>query len=90
MTKAELVAHLASTAEITKTEAESVLNELATQAREHVEAGEEFSLPDIGKLKVTETAARTGRNPATGESIDIPAGKKVKFHAAKALKDAVA
>lgn len=51
--------------------------------------GGEIPLPGVGKLKVKETAARKGRNPKTGESIDIPAGSKVVFTACKELKEAM-
>lgn len=49
----------------------------------------EVPLPGIGKLKAKKTAARKGRNPRTGESVDIPAGKKVRFVACKELKEAL-
>ncbi len=88
MTKAELVSHLAEVASITRPQADSVLNELATQAATAAKAGEEFTLPDIGKLKIADRPARTGRNPATGATLKIAASKKVKFVVAKALKDA--
>lgn len=90
MTKSELVKSLAGNAGITNAQAESVLNDLAAQAHEAVSAGGEFSLPEIGKLKVAETAARTGRNPKTGESIEVPAGRRVKFRPSKSLKEAAA
>lgn len=51
--------------------------------------GGEISLPGVGKLKVKETAARKGRNPKTGEAIDIPARNKVVFAACKELKEAM-
>lgn len=51
--------------------------------------GDEVTIPDLGKLTVAAKAARKGRNPATGEEIDIPAKRVPKFSAAKALKDAV-
>ena len=50
--------------------------------------GAEVTLPGIGKLSVKQSPARIGRNPATGESINIPARNKPHFSAAKALKDA--
>lgn len=50
--------------------------------------GGEVSLPGLGKLKVKETNARTGRNPRTGEMIDIPAGRKVVFTPGKEFKEA--
>ena len=51
--------------------------------------GEKVSLPGVGQFEVSERAARQGRNPQTGETIDIPASKAVKFKAGKALKDAL-
>lgn len=51
--------------------------------------GEGAAIYGLGTFSVIETAARTGRNPSTGESINIPAGKRIKFQAAKAFKDAV-
>ncbi len=51
--------------------------------------GDKVSLPGVGQFEVAERAARQGRNPQTGEPIDIPASKAVKFKAGKALKDAV-
>ena len=53
------------------------------------EAKKEFVLPGLGKLKVVQRQQRMGRNPATGESILIPAKKVLKFRIAKAAKDAV-
>ena len=54
---------------------------------QEVEAG--FTIPGIGKLVVVDRKARAGRNPATGESIQIPAKRSLKFRVAKAAKDAV-
>ncbi len=51
--------------------------------------GGEVPLPGVGKLKVKATAARKGRNPQTGESIDIPAGQRVTFSPSKELKEAL-
>ena len=51
--------------------------------------GGEISLPGLGKLKVKETSARTGRNPRTGERIDIPASRKVVFTPGKEFKEAL-
>jgi DNA-binding protein HU-beta len=55
-----------------------------------LQQGGEVTLPGLGKLKTKQSAARTGRNPHSGEEINIPAKTGVKFVAAKALKDAVA
>ena len=54
-----------------------------------LKAGGEITIPEVGKLSVGNRAARNGRNPKTGESIQIPAKKVPAFSAAKALKDAV-
>lgn len=90
MTKAELVAHLAETAEVTKKQADAVLTGLANAATTALAEGEDFTIPEIGKLKVGHRAAREGRNPKTGEPVEIAAKNTVKFAAAKRLKDAVA
>ncbi len=68
---------------------ESVLNALGKVVQESLAAGDEVTLPGIGKLSVTTRAARAGRNPRTGEALAIAAKKTPKFSALKALKDAV-
>lgn len=88
ITKAELIQHLSTQAEVTKVQAESVLNALVATIHDTLRAGNELSIADIGKFSVSDKAARTGRNPATGEEIQIAAKKAPKFSAAKALKDA--
>lgn len=66
-----------------------VLDRMGEVTQTTLAAGGDITLPGIGKLSVTERAARTGRNPATGESLEIAAKKAPKFTAAKALKDAI-
>lgn len=74
-----------------KTDIMSVLKLQGDVVQAHLgNGGAEVTLPGIGKLKAVAKPARTGRNPATGEEIEIPAKTAVKFTAAKALKDAVA
>lgn len=90
MNKQELVKHLAESADVTKAQAESVLNTLVTTVLDMVRAGHEIAIADLGKFSSKGRAARKGRNPATGESIDIAAKCMPKFSAAKALKDAAA
>lgn len=90
MNKQELIKHLAESADVTKVQAESVLNALVTTVLDIVRAGNEIAITDLGKFSTSERAARKGRNPATGESIDIAAKSTPKFSAAKALKDAAA
>lgn len=67
----------------------TALDSLCEVAAAELLGGGEVPLPGIGKLKVKTTAARKGRNPRTGESLDIPAGKKVLFVACKELKEAL-
>lgn len=90
MTKAELIKHLAEIAEVTNKQAEAVLNALTETIRGELALGRELTITDIGKFSVTQKAARTGRNPATGETIQIAAKRAPKFTAAKALKNAAA
>jgi DNA-binding protein HU-beta len=87
MTKAQIVAALAEKAGLAKSQIDGLLDELAKMA--YVEAKNGFTLPGIGKLGLVNRAARTGRNPATGETIQIPAKKVVKFRVAKVCKDSV-
>ena len=87
MTKAQLAEQLAGKTGITKRVALNVLDELAAIA--YQEAENTFTIPGIAKLSVVERKARMGRNPATGETIHIPARKVVKFKALKACSDGV-
>ena len=87
MTKTRIAEYLAKKAEIKKSQAVAVLNEIAALA--YKEAKNTFTLPGIGKIALVKRKARTGRNPRTGESIKIPARKAVKFRVAKAAKDAI-
>lgn len=87
LTKAQLVAHLAEKTDLPKKQVSDVLTELAETAYKEAKRG--FTIPGIGKLVVVKRKARMGRNPATGESIKIPAKTVLKFRIAKACKDAV-
>ncbi len=90
MIKADLVAKIAEMEGMKKADVERVLNTLGTVAScELVVNGGEVPFPGIGKLKVSDRKARTGRNPRTGKAIDIPAKRAVTFTVAKALKDAL-
>ena len=68
---------------------EKALQAFCSVAAAELLAGGEVSLPGLGKLKVKETNARTGRNPRTGEAIEIPAGRKVVFSPGKDFKEAL-
>ena len=89
MTKTEVYAYMAEKMGVSKKDAaafiEAFVDLATTQARE---AGA-FTVPGIGKLVLSQRAARKGRNPATGEPIDIPAKTVVKMRLSKACKDAV-
>lgn len=87
MTKSQIIAHLAAKTKTTKKVSAQFLDELVKLS--YKEAKKEFVLPGLGKLKVVQRNQRMGRNPATGESIVIPARKVLKFRVSKAAKDAI-
>ncbi len=87
MSKSQIAAAIADKAGIKKKQAAEILEHLAQLAYKN--AKNTFTLPGIGKLKLKNRAARIGRNPATGEQIQIPAKRVVKFTVAKACKDAI-
>lgn len=87
LSKSQLAAELASKSGLTKKAGAEILEHLAALAYKH--AKNSFTLPGIGKLVLQNRKARMGRNPATGEAIQIPARKVVKFRVAKAAKDAI-
>jgi DNA-binding protein HU-beta len=87
LSKSAVAAAMAEKVEITKKQAGMFLEELACLA--YKEAKNSFTLPGLGKLVLVNRKARMGRNPATGETIKIPAKKVVKFRIAKAAKDAI-
>lgn len=87
MTKTQTVAALAEKTGLSKAQAGQFLEELAKLA--YVEARNGFTLPGIGKLVLVNRKARMGRNPATGETIHIPAKTVVKFRVAKVCKESV-
>ena len=87
MTKAALTAHLADQVGVTKKQAAQFMEMLCAAACKEAEKG--FTIPGIGKLVLVDRKARMGRNPATGETIQIPAKRVLKFRIAKAAKDGV-
>ena len=89
MNKAELVAKMAEGADITKASADLALNVTIEAIIKAVTKGDKVQLVGFGTFGSGKRAARTGRNPATGAAIKIPASKTVKFTAGKAFKDAV-
>ena len=87
LTKARTLGELAGETGLSKKDVGDVLSALSRLA--YAQAGVGFTIPNIGKLVIVQRKARMGRNPATGESIKIPAKKVLKFRIAKAAKDAV-
>jgi len=87
LTKAQIVEKLAKAADLPKNKTALVLDELAALAYKQAKNG--FTVPGIGKIVVTRRKARKGRNPQTGATIKIPAGKVLKMRFSKAAKDAV-
>ena len=87
MTKSQIASHLAETCGISKKQAAGFMEAQANLA--YKQARNSFTIPGIGKLVLVNRKARIGRNPATGEEIQIPAKKVVKFRVAKAAKDAI-
>lgn len=87
MSKSQIIDHLSKKTGSTKKFAGQFLTELVSLA--HKEAKKSFVIPGLGKLVVVNRKKRMGRNPATGETMVIPAKKVLKFRLAKAAKDAV-
>jgi len=89
MNKSELIEKMAQSADMTKADAERALNSLVATITDELANGGDVSLVGFGTFKVNERAARSGRNPQTGETIQIAAAKVPAFKAGKAIKDAV-
>ena len=89
MNKTELIAAMAETSGLSKKDCESALTAFITAAENALKEGDKVQLVGFGSFEVKERAARTGRNPATGTEIEIPASKAPAFKPGKALKDAI-
>ena len=89
MNKADLIDQIAQAAEISKSAAERSVDALVTAVKTTLRKGEDVTLVGFGTFYAGARAARTGRNPKTGEAIEIKAAKIPKFRAGKALKDAI-
>jgi len=87
LSKSQIAASIAETVGLTKKQAVETIGALVALAYKN--AKNTFTLPGLGKLVLVNRKARMGRNPATGESIKIPAKRVVKFRVAKAAKDAI-
>lgn len=89
MTKKDLIAKIAEESGDSKATVERVLNSLGSVSAAELLGDGEVPLPGLGKLKAEERKARMGRNPRTGEPLQIAAGTTVKFAAGQELKDAL-
>ena len=89
MTKGQIVGYFAEKFETSKRAAACMVDEYAALAIAETKKKGAFVLPGIGKTVLAKRKARTGRNPATGEAIKIPAKTVVKIKPAKAFKDAI-
>jgi len=90
LTKKELIESIAEHAKLTKTSAEVALDAVVAGIQTELLRGNDVSIPHIGTFQVAIRKARNGRNPATGESITIPAKKAVRFKVAADLKRVIA
>ena len=90
LTKSQPAAAVAEANGLTKKQAAALLPNLADLTISSTKSTGAFTFPGVGKLKLVDRKARMGRNPATGETIQIPAKRVVKFTVAKAAKDAIA
>ncbi|MDP2972964.1 MAG: HU family DNA-binding protein [Deltaproteobacteria bacterium] len=89
LTKAQIVTYFAKKFDLSKKVASSVIEEMAGLAIAETKKAGAFTFPGVGKLVLVKRKARLGRNPATGEPINIPAKTVVKMRIAKACKDAI-
>ena len=87
--KERLIAALADQHDISKRASEEMLNDLISMIRKHLQKGERVKIAGLGILQVRDRPARMGRNPRTGEIVEIKAGKKVAFRVTKKLKMAI-
>lgn len=89
MSKKDLIDAVAEAADITKDKANTAIDALTAAIVKSLKAGGEVTLAPLGKFKVSKRDARQGRNPSTGETVEIKAATVAKFQASKALKDAL-
>ncbi len=87
MNKTELIAAMADKAGISKKDSEAALKAFIDTVTEELQKGEKVQLVGFGTFEISERAAREGRNPQTGETMQIAASRNPKFKAGKALKD---
>mgnify|MGYP001806580255 CR=1 FL=1 len=89
MNKAELIAAVAEVTGEPKTKVGDTIDAVFDALTKALQAGDEVRVPNFGVFKVVETAARKARNPQTGAEVKVPAGRRARFQAGKALKEAL-
>ncbi len=89
MNKASLVEHVANATGLSKKQAQAAVEAVFSGITDALARGESVSVVGFGTFSVTQRAARTARNPRTGETIHVPASRAPKFKAGKSLKEAV-
>jgi DNA-binding protein HU-beta len=89
MSQSEVVNHFAEKFDLKRAQVKELFEELAGLAAREVKSNGEFVLPGFGKMVLSERKAREGRNPQTGEAIQIPAKTALKFRLSKGMKDSV-
>ena len=89
MTKPELITKIAEKTNLSKKDAAAAMDAFISTITETLEAEGKLAIPSLGTFELRERAARTGKNPRTGEKVEISAKRVPAFKAAKALKDAV-
>lgn len=89
VTLKQIAADLAEKHDLPKKQVQEIMDDMILSFGKNLKKGNRIRIPGLGILQVRQTKARQGRNPATGETIQIPAKKKVAFRVAKDLKDSV-
>jgi len=89
MTKSQLVERLAKAGGVTKKQAQALMDGLVLTVVGSVKKGEPVKIPDLGTFRKVHSKRRMGRNPQTGEPVEIPARKKVRFSVSKSFKEQV-
>jgi DNA-binding protein HU-beta len=89
MNKAELISDVAERMSDSKTKAGEAVDAVFDAITSALKQGDEVRLPSFGVFAVKETAARTGRNPQTGQEVKVPAARRPRFRPGKALKEAM-
>lgn len=89
MTQSQVIAHFVQHTGLKQTQVQEMFAELSKLAAREVKKSGEFVVPGFGKLMRTQRAARQGRNPATGETIQIPARTTLKFRVSRGIKDTI-